>query len=526
MPGLGWSTDADGNVVYVSPSVLDYTGVRSAKLDPVEGPDIFAWVQRVHPEDVDYTVKSLSHSLQTGEPYEAEQRIRRFDGIYRWCRSLARPARDPSGRVSGWYGTTIDIDDQKKAEETLRSSEMQLRLLIDAIPALVWRATSDGEPCYFNKRLIDYTGMTLDGFDDLKGSSRKSAAMRALVHPDDLTDQERLCSHSFQTGESIGTRYRLRRTDGVYRWVEARVEPLRSDDGRIVQWYGVCVDVDDRQKAEEALRSSEQQLRLLIDTIPALVWSATPDGEPSYLNKRLIDYTGVTLNSFEDLAGGSLGSLARRAIVHPDELVALERLWSHSVQSGQTLSIRHRLRRVDGVYRWVDLRAEPLRNDDGGIVQWYGVFVDIEDQTRMQEALRATQDKLSRASQAASLAELSASIAHEVNQPLAALVANSHACERWLSAEPPNLKRARIAIERIIRDANAAAEVVSRNPGALFRQTALTKTSVNLNEVIAEVCQLISDCVPTKGIKIETTLTRTYHLFWLIAYSCNRFLLI
>jgi PAS domain S-box-containing protein len=282
---------------------------------------------------------------------------------------------------------------------------------------------------------------------------------------------------------------------------------LHDSDGRIVHWYGAYVDVDERQQAEEALRRSERQLRLLIDAMPALVWCATPDGEPSYLNKRMVDFTGMTLDSFEHLEGGSLGSLARRAIVHPDELAELERLWSHSVQAEATLSMRHRLRRVDGVYRWVDLRAEPLRNDDGDIVQWYGVCVDIEDETRMQEALRATQDKLSRASQAASLAELSASIAHEVNQPLAAVIANSHACQRWLSSEPPNLQRARVTVERIIRDANGAAEVVSRIR-ALFKQTVSTRVSVNLNEVIGEVCKLIGDDVTKKNISIETDLER------------------
>jgi PAS domain S-box-containing protein len=405
------------------------------------------------------------------------------------------------------YASPIDADDQKEARETLRSSNQQLRLLIDTIPALVWCATPNGAPSYLNKRMVDYTGRTLDSSDLLAGESRPSLTMKTIYHPDEIDELRRLWFHSVRTGEAFSMRCRLRRADGVYRWVDARAEPLHDSDGRIVHWYGAYVDVDERQQAEEALRRSERQLRLLIDAMPALVWCATPDGEPSYLNKRMVDFTGMTLDSFEHLEGGSLGSLARRAIVHPDELAELERLWSHSVQAEATLSMRHRLRRVDGVYRWVDLRAEPLRNDDGDIVQWYGVCVDIEDETRMQEALRATQDKLSRASQAASLAELSASIAHEVNQPLAAVIANSHACQRWLSSEPPNLQRARVTVERIIRDANGAAEVVSRIR-ALFKQTVSTRVSVNLNEVIGEVCKLIGDDVTKKNISIETDLER------------------
>src|SRR6185312_15425065 len=124
-------------------------------------------------------------------------------------------------------------------------------------------------------------------------------------------------------------------------------------------------------------------------------------------------------------------------------------------------ALKHRQRRFDGEYRWVETRAAAMRNSDDAIVQWNGVCLDIDDQMHAEDALRRAADKLAQASQAASLAELSASIAHEVNQPLAAIVANSHACHRWLSTEPPNIERAKITAERITRDANSAADVVS-----------------------------------------------------------------
>src|SRR5690606_30976176 len=117
---------------------------------------------------------------------------------------------------------------------------------------------------------------------------------------------------------------------------------------------------------------------------------------------------------------------------------------------------KHRLRRCDGEYRWVETRAAPMRSVEGAIVQWNGVCLDIDGEVRAQNELRLAQERLARASQAAGLAELSASIAHEVNQPLAALVANSHACHRWLSAAPANIERAKLTAERIVRDANSA----------------------------------------------------------------------
>src|SRR5262249_27916145 len=143
----------------------------------------------------------------------------------------------------------------------------------------------------------------------------------------------------------------------------------------------------------------------------------------------------------------------------------------HSLATGEPLAARYRLRRNDGEYRWIQARSEPLRDDSGEILHWYGINIDIDDEVRAREALRLADDRLARASRAASLSELAVSIAHELNSPLQAVVANANAYQRWLSADPPNYERAGPIAERIIRDANAAAEVIARIR-ALFAQSA------------------------------------------------------
>src|SRR5690606_33232886 len=163
---------------------------------------------------------------------------------------------------------------------------------------------------------------------------------------------------------------------------------------------------------------------------------------------------------------------------------------------------RHRLRRFDGAYRWVETRAAAMRNAEGEISQWNVICLDIDGEVRAQDELRAAQENLARATQAASLAELSASIAHEVNQPLAAVVANSHACQRWLNADPPNLVRAQATIERIIRDANSAADVVAR-VRALFQHKAEARAVTKLSTVVAEVRRWMADAALTSGIRID-----------------------
>jgi C4-dicarboxylate-specific signal transduction histidine kinase len=149
-----------------------------------------------------------------------------------------------------------------------------------------------------------------------------------------------------------------------------------------------------------------------------------------------------------------------------------------------------------------------MRDRDGEIMQWYGLCLDIEDEIRMQEGLREAQDKLASATQAAGLSELSASIAHEINQPLAAIVATCHACRRWLSADPPNLERAKITLERIIRDASSASEDVSRIR-ALFSQMDKTRSPTDITEVITEVYRLMADELARKNIRVETDFYRS-----------------
>src|ERR1700742_1873400 len=136
MPGLGWSTDADGKFKYVNPRVMEYVGKPAAELDRIKGSNTFGWTKALHPEDVDSALAAFLHCLETGEPFVHEHRVRRFGGTYRWFTVSAAASRDRSGQVTGWYARTIDVEHRKMAEKALQKSEQQLRPVIDTIPAL------------------------------------------------------------------------------------------------------------------------------------------------------------------------------------------------------------------------------------------------------------------------------------------------------------------------------------------------------------------------------------------------------
>jgi signal transduction histidine kinase len=158
-----------------------------------------------------------------------------------------------------------------------------------------------------------------------------------------------------------------------------------------------------------------------------------------------------------------------------------------------------------GIYRWFRALGQAARNSEGEVARWYGLLIDIDDRKSTEEALRNTQTRLSRAIQTATVGEFAAAIAHEVNQPLAAVVTNGQACLRWLAAQPPGVAKAQEAAERIIRDGKEAGEVV-RRIRALFQRAAVEKIELDLNEVIREVLHLLNGETTRRRVKVETEL--------------------
>jgi PAS domain-containing protein len=245
-------------------------------------------------------------------------------------------------------------------------------------------------------------------------------------------------------------------------------------EGQSNQGVAYILDLTEQKRVEAALRVRERELQEIIDAVPVRIWRAAPNDGPVYFNKRYQDHFRSVIADFDALPEPRIDALLQQ-LVHPDEAPGVERTLGRCFETGDGAVMRFRWRDKDDAYRWAECRVESRRDQTGSIEQWYGASIDIDDEVRAQADLRRTQERLAQASQAASLAELSASIAHEVNQPLAAVVANSHACQRWLTTDPPNLERAQTTVERIIRDANGAADVVARIR-ALFKQNVTTRS--------------------------------------------------
>ncbi|RWD32575.1 MAG: PAS domain-containing sensor histidine kinase [Mesorhizobium sp.] len=370
------------------------------------------------------------------------------------------------------------------------------------IPGLGWSAYPDGRLRFLNSAALEYVGVTAEEMREIMDADDFSW-WRRFVHPDDVETSMAQWRHSLETGEPMIGEQRLRRFDGTYRWFRDTGVASRDERGRIVGWYGHIEDIDDRRKAEAALRQSERELRLLVDTVPTMIWLMTPAGLPYYFNKRFVDWAGV--DSAKEEPRGSRQFASHVELFHPDDRAAVKAVFQKSFARGEPLQHKGRLCRKDGEYRWIDSRFEPLRDEDGTILRWYGVNFDIDDEVRAQESLRLADERLARALRAASLSELSVSIAHELNQPLQAVVANAGAFQRWLNADPPNFGHASRVAQKIIRNADAAAQVISRIR-ALFSKTEGEPHAIDLNAVIREVSDLLADRLTSSSIKLDLDL--------------------
>src|SRR5882757_8863053 len=177
----------------------------------------------------------------------------------------------------------------EKAFTDLKKSEDRLREIINTIPTLAWSARPDGSTEFFNRRWLDYTGLSAEQARDW--------GWMVATHPDDVNALVDYWQSILASGERGEIEARLRQVDGEYRWFLFRSSPLLDESGKVAKWYGINIDIEDRRRAEEAVRASERDLALIIETIPALVWCAAPGGELTYVNRRILDYTGTTLGS-------------------------------------------------------------------------------------------------------------------------------------------------------------------------------------------------------------------------------------
>jgi hypothetical protein len=458
---------------------------RIFEYDPTEKMTFDRIIERVHPDDRALVLETIEQASTTGVAFDSTHRLLFADGRVKHLHVLARALQNACDSLE-FSGAVMDITGTKRAEEKIRLSERELRTLVEAIPAYVGTALPDGSVDFISQSWLDYTGFSREqGMGSGWGST---------IHPDDVDRVVANWRAALAAAAPVEHELRCRSADGTYHWFLYRGLPLRDDGGNIVKWYGTLTNIDALKETEGALQMREHELLGIIETIPSMLWSTSPAGEPTHNSQRLLEYVG---GSFEHFVNRGWVSF-----IHPDDREESAKAFHRAIETGESYSVIHRVQRADGEYRWHQTRGEPLRDPQGKIIQWYGLSIDIDERKRAEDRLRDTSMKLSRASRIATVAELSASIAHELNQPLMAVLGNAQAAKRWLAAKPPNLTETNTSIERVLRAIRSADEAM-QHIRALFKRESFEKTEANVPDMIGEAVRLVHEDPKKSAVLID-----------------------
>jgi PAS domain S-box-containing protein len=481
LPGLVWTARPDGHVDFLNQRWCEFTGLGA---DDARGR---GWQAAIHPEDLPLLLERWPSDLAGGERGEMEARLRRFDGQYRWFLFRTSPIADASGQVIRWCGintdiedrrraTETDIDDRKRAEDAIRESEARKTAILDS--ALDCIVTIDHVACIteFNpaaERTFGYRR------DEVVGKQ-----LADVIIPPALREQhQRGFARYLATGEArvLGKHLELTavRADGSEFPVELTITRIPLDGPP--SFTGYLRDITERKRSGEELRRSEAFLAEAqrLSLTGSFSWSIGTDN---------ITWSDQLYRIYGFDQGVKLTHKLIVTRIHPDDAPpAIERMDS-AVNDGRGWEDEYRLQMPDQTVKHVHFVAHAIPDKEGRL-EYIGAVQDVTERWLSEEALAKARLELAHVARITTLGTLTASIAHEVNQPLSGIITNASTCLRMLAAEPPNVDGALETARRTIRDGNRAAEVI-RRLRALFARKVAAAEPVDLNDATREVIAL------------------------------------
>ena len=465
------------------------------------------WTDLTPPEWHDRTLRAIADLKRTGtvQPYEKE--YFRKDGSRVPVLIGGAAFGNPPDQAVNFV---VDLTERKRAEvalrdseEALRRREKELRDLLETIPAMTVTVLADGTDVFIGKRFVEYSGLSAD-------KARRSG-WKATAHPDDVDEHVSKWRSSLVSGEPIEIETRFRRADGEYRWFLARAVPLRDDRGNILKWYEVLTDIEDRKRAEVALRDSEEALRRSEAWLTqAQRLSRTGSWVYNATATRYLYWSDESYRiwGFDPLQGmPSRENMWQR--IHPDDR---DRVWEkqqEALRQKRDLAAEFRIVLPDGTVKHLDATTHHVFSSLGALVETVSSHVDVTERKRAQEEhqrLRQLEADLAHMNRLSMMGELAASLAHEVKQPIAAGRNNASAALNFLDKQPPDLGEVREALSCIVGDADRAAQIIDRMRDHI-KKAPPRKDRFDLNEAVNEVIVLARGEITKNGVSVDTHLT-------------------
>jgi len=524
--GLITVATADGEVELVNRQVLEYFGKSFYELK--------GWktnTDAVHPDDLPRVVAAWERSVDLGQPYEVEHRIRRADGAYRWFQVRGLPVRHPDGRILRWFVLHTDIDERKRAEALLAGEKQVLEMvavghsLREVLETLCRFVETAVEDCHCSILLLDPSGTrfvpaagptlpagyegTVDGapVDCAAGPCGTAASMKTQVIVSDLASDPRWVGLGWRTlalahglrslcsTPIVSVQGKVLGTFAMYRPEPGRPDAFVQDlVGRFSHVASIAIE---RTRSEETLKRSEAFLAEAqhLSRTGSFLWRVATD-EITWSREM------YRLHEFDESEPVTLERAFAR--VHPEDLAMCMERTARARREPMAVDFGLRLRFPNGSVKHVHTVWHASR-DESGNVEYTGAMQDITDRRRAEDALKKLQSDLAHVARVTTLGALTASIAHEVNQPLAGIITNANTCLRMLADDPPNLEGARETERRTIRDGRRASDVITRLR-ALFARRDIARELVDLNDAIREVIALALSELQSNRVTLRSEL--------------------
>jgi PAS domain S-box-containing protein len=369
----------------------------------------------------------------------------------------------------------------------LKRQERRLRDVVETIPAMTFTALPDGFTTFVNKRWTEYTGLSVE--------ETSGIGWQRAIHREDLARHSEKWRISVATGQLFEDEARyLRAADGAYRWFLVRGVPLRDLHGKIVKWYGTLTDIEDRRTTEEALQRSKAYLAEAqrLSKTGSFAWSATKDN--TYYSDECCRLLGFEPNGTPP----PLETVIER--IHPEDQQYCRDLVGRSIHDKVDVEFDYRIINPDKSIRNIHCVSHPVLDLDGNLDGFIGTVIDVTERKRAEEERQAAQQERERLNQleadlahinrVSMLGEMAASLAHEIKQPIAAVITSANGCIEWLAHDPPNLERARAAAARIDKYGNRAAEIIDRIR-SLYKKSPPQRELLDVNGIIQEMLTLL-----------------------------------
>ena len=485
----GWAVNRKGERTIVYWSEESY---RIFGRDPLQGMPTRDWVwQQIHPDDRSGLREEADAALSEKRDYVAAFRILLPDGTIKYLESNARHLFSANGELLEIMGTFVDVTERKRAQEALRESERSLRSAIDGIAGLVAIMAPNGELDALNRQVIEYFGRSLE-------EMRNWGTSDAIYH-EDLPRIAEIFQRSMATGTPFHYELRLRRFDGEYRWFDNRCVPIRDNSGRVTRWYMLGTDIEERKRAEDALRESEAKFRDYAETASDWFWEIGPDYK----------FTLLTENAFGSNSADRIGTICWGHALDVETEPEKWRLIRATLDSRESFrDFVYWTADGNGAPMFVKASGKPVFDSSGKFHGYRGTGTDVTAIVRGQRAeasLQTVQAELAHVSRVMTLGQLTASIAHEVNQPIGSARNNARAALNFLDRGPPDLDEVREALSCVVADADRAGGIIERIRDQI-KKVPPRSDPFDLNRAIEEVIGLAQSMITESGVSVQSRL--------------------